>query len=157
MRFESEAAAGVDVLSHKKKAAFWNGLVELFPNIIDYLCNPNVNSVSDHDPLVLAWLGLAWLGSARLGSARLGSARLGSARLGSARLGLAWLGLAWLGSARLGSARLGSARLGSAWLGLAPPLARPTGPVHTAASSVGLVRVCLINHWWLRRIIWCAL
>jgi hypothetical protein len=59
-------AAEVGVLSHKKKAAFWNGLVELFPNIIDYLCNPNVNSVSDHDPLGLAWLGLAWLGSARL-------------------------------------------------------------------------------------------
>ncbi len=132
MRFESEAAAGVDVLSHKKKAAFWNGLVELFPNIIDYLCNPNVNSVN-HDPLGLAWLGLARLGSARLGSARLGSARLGSARLGSARLG--------------------SARLGATF-GETDRTDRPTGPVHTAASSVG---PCLINHWWLRRTIWCAL
>ena len=36
---------GVDVLSHQKKAAFWRELVELFPNIIDYLCNPNVNPV----------------------------------------------------------------------------------------------------------------
>ena len=41
-------AAEVGVLSHKKKAAFWLGLVELFPNMIDYLCNPNVNPVSDH-------------------------------------------------------------------------------------------------------------
>jgi hypothetical protein len=41
----THAAAGVDVLSHKKKAAFWRELVELFPNIIDYLCNPNVNPV----------------------------------------------------------------------------------------------------------------
>ena len=39
------AAAGVDVLSHQKKAAFWRELVALFPNIIDYLCNPNVNPV----------------------------------------------------------------------------------------------------------------
>ncbi len=36
-------AVGVDILSHKKKATFW--LVELFPNLIDYLCNPNVNPV----------------------------------------------------------------------------------------------------------------
>ena len=33
------------MLSHQKKAAFWRELVELFPNIIDYLCNPNVNPV----------------------------------------------------------------------------------------------------------------
>ncbi len=38
-------AVGVDVLSHKKKATFWRELVELFPNLIDYLCNPNVNPV----------------------------------------------------------------------------------------------------------------
>ncbi len=38
-------AVGVDILSHKKKAAFWRELVELFPNMIDYLCNPNVNPV----------------------------------------------------------------------------------------------------------------
>ena len=41
----THAAAGVDVLSHKKKAAFWRELVELFPNIIDYLCNPNIDPV----------------------------------------------------------------------------------------------------------------
>ena len=44
--FHSEAAAGVDMLSHKKKAAFWRELVELFPNMIDYLCNPNIDPVS---------------------------------------------------------------------------------------------------------------
>jgi hypothetical protein len=38
-------AVGVDVLSHQKKATFWRELVELFPNLIDYLCNPNVNPV----------------------------------------------------------------------------------------------------------------
>jgi hypothetical protein len=38
--------AGVDALSHAKKAAFWRQLVELFPNMIDYLCNPNVDPVS---------------------------------------------------------------------------------------------------------------
>jgi hypothetical protein len=37
--------SGVDVLSHKKKANFWRELVELFPNIVDYLCNPNVDPV----------------------------------------------------------------------------------------------------------------
>jgi hypothetical protein len=37
--------AGLDVLSHTKKGAFWRGLVELYPNMIDYLCNPNVNTV----------------------------------------------------------------------------------------------------------------
>ena len=38
-------AVGVDVLSHQKKAAFWRELVELFPNLIDYFCNPNVDPV----------------------------------------------------------------------------------------------------------------
>ena len=42
----TEAVAGVDVLSHKKKAMFWRNLVKLFPNIIDYLCNPNVDQVA---------------------------------------------------------------------------------------------------------------
>jgi hypothetical protein len=40
---------GVDVLSHKKKANFWRELVELFPNIVDYLCNPNVDPVSTRE------------------------------------------------------------------------------------------------------------
>ena len=46
LAFQSEAAAGVDVLSHKKKAVFWRQLVELFPNMIDYVCNPDVDPVS---------------------------------------------------------------------------------------------------------------
>ena len=41
----ANAAIGVDLLSHTKKAGFWRSLVGLFPNMIDYLCNPNVNPV----------------------------------------------------------------------------------------------------------------
>jgi hypothetical protein len=41
--YDVRQAVGVDVLSHQKKAAFW--LVALFPNLIDYLCNPNVDPV----------------------------------------------------------------------------------------------------------------
>jgi hypothetical protein len=44
--FHLSLFAGVDVLSHAKKAAFWRDLVELFPNMIDYLCNPNIDPVS---------------------------------------------------------------------------------------------------------------
>jgi hypothetical protein len=43
--YDVREAVGVDVLSHQKKATFWRELVELFPNLIDYLCNPNVNPV----------------------------------------------------------------------------------------------------------------
>ncbi len=43
--FLNSAAVGVDILSHQKKAEFWRELVELFPNMIDYLCNPNVDPV----------------------------------------------------------------------------------------------------------------
>ena len=43
--FLNSAAVGVDILSHQKKAVFWRELVELFPNVIDYLCNPNVDPV----------------------------------------------------------------------------------------------------------------
>ena len=42
---DAEAAVGIDVLSHKKKAAFWRELVALFPNMIDYLCNPRLDPV----------------------------------------------------------------------------------------------------------------
>jgi len=31
------------ILSQKKKAQFWLGLVELFPNMIDFLCNPTID------------------------------------------------------------------------------------------------------------------
>ena len=31
--------AGVDILSHKKKAVFWRTLTNAFPTLIDYLCN----------------------------------------------------------------------------------------------------------------------
>jgi hypothetical protein len=47
--FHYQASAGVDILSHKKKATFWRELVELFPNILDYLCNPNVDPVSKYE------------------------------------------------------------------------------------------------------------
>ena len=47
--FRYQASAGVDILSHKKKASFWRELVKLFPNIIDYLCNPNVDPVSKYE------------------------------------------------------------------------------------------------------------
>jgi hypothetical protein len=40
-----KAATGVDALSHKKKAVFWRELIGLFPNMIDYLCNPDVDPV----------------------------------------------------------------------------------------------------------------
>jgi hypothetical protein len=43
--FVQGCAAGVDILSHQKKAAFWRELVELFPNMIDYMCNPNIDAV----------------------------------------------------------------------------------------------------------------
>ena len=43
--YDVRAAVGVDVLSHQRKAAFWRELVEPFPKLIDYLCNPNVNPV----------------------------------------------------------------------------------------------------------------
>ena len=43
--FDAEAAVGIDVLSHKKTAAFWRELVALFPNMIDYLCNPRLDPV----------------------------------------------------------------------------------------------------------------
>jgi hypothetical protein len=43
--------SGVDLLSQKKKAAFWLGLVNLFPNIIDYLCNPKVDPAPMLDTL----------------------------------------------------------------------------------------------------------
>ena len=31
--------AGVDILSHKKKAVFWRTLTNAFPALVDYLCN----------------------------------------------------------------------------------------------------------------------
>ena len=34
------AWAGVDPLSHKKKANFWRDLAEAFPQLIDFLCSP---------------------------------------------------------------------------------------------------------------------
>ena len=58
-------AVGVDVLSHQKKAAFWRELVELFPNLIDYLCNPNVQPVPLTTPRLLAFRRLPAL---RLGA-----------------------------------------------------------------------------------------
>ena len=33
--------AGVDALCHKKKATFWRKLAESFPQLIDFLCNPD--------------------------------------------------------------------------------------------------------------------
>jgi hypothetical protein len=37
--------AGLDVLSHTKKGKFWRDLVGLFPEVIDYLCNPQIDAV----------------------------------------------------------------------------------------------------------------
>jgi hypothetical protein len=37
--------AGLDVLSHTKKGKFWRDLVGLFPAVIDYLCNPQIDAV----------------------------------------------------------------------------------------------------------------
>ena len=36
--------AGLHMLSQKKKAQFWLSLVEQFPNIIDYVCNPSMDA-----------------------------------------------------------------------------------------------------------------
>ena len=33
------------MLSHTQKAGFWRDIIGLFPNMIDYLCNPDVNPV----------------------------------------------------------------------------------------------------------------
>ncbi len=37
---QAEAREGIGNLSHKKKAKFWRGVVQMFPNVIDFLCNP---------------------------------------------------------------------------------------------------------------------
>ena len=37
-RSAHDFCAGISPLSHKKKARFWRALVEMFPNVIDYLC-----------------------------------------------------------------------------------------------------------------------
>ena len=39
------SGAGLDVLSHTKKGKFWRDLVGLFPEVIDYLCNPQIDAV----------------------------------------------------------------------------------------------------------------
>ena len=50
------APAGVDPLSHKKKAKFWRAMAASFPKLIDFLCNPadlgQVRTVTPH-PLAL--------------------------------------------------------------------------------------------------------
>jgi hypothetical protein len=38
---KSACCTGLDPLSHKKKAKFWRQLAEAFPELIDFLCNPN--------------------------------------------------------------------------------------------------------------------
>ena len=38
---KSACCTGLDPLSHKKKATFWRQLAEAFPELIDFLCNPN--------------------------------------------------------------------------------------------------------------------
>ena len=44
-REDETAGAGVDVLSQTKKGRFWRQLIRLFPNVIDYLCNPQIDAV----------------------------------------------------------------------------------------------------------------
>jgi hypothetical protein len=62
------AWAGVDPLSHKKKANFWRDLAEAFPQLIDFLCSPAdlgqvVLSHSPHTCRACCLIRLLWKGA----------------------------------------------------------------------------------------------
>ena len=58
------------MLSHTKKGHFWRELIGLYPQFIDYLCNPNVDAVKppysscdylviDHSPVFVDLMAFA--------------------------------------------------------------------------------------------------
>jgi hypothetical protein len=68
----------VDTLSHKKKAAFWRELIEMLPNMIDYICNPDVDPVCHRVPSSYRSIEYASSKRHRLGQPRTTSDNLGT-------------------------------------------------------------------------------